>query len=158
MSKLFTPAPSTNASYPQPAWNQPSTLVRVQEAVEAAYSRTTADEASCALLYAVGNNHAGTYYPIVLTLFPLFESVLRHGSAWSRYAVLESLIDLCGSFEPASEYVMFAVPPSDKPQGLAALLLSNANQLCELVKDIAIFGDVDSDSASELLRVLQRGQ
>jgi hypothetical protein len=157
MSKPFTPESSTYASYPQPAWNQPSTLVRVQEAVEVAYSRATADEASSALLYAVGNNHAGTYYPIVLSLFPIFESVLRYGSEWSRYAVLESLVDLCGSFEPASEYVMFAVPPSDKPLALSALLLSNATQLCELVKDIAVLGGVDSDSASELLRVLQRG-
>ena len=34
------------------------------------------------VLYAVGNNHRGTYYPVVVPVIGLLGQVLREGSTW----------------------------------------------------------------------------
>jgi hypothetical protein len=86
--------------YAQPEWNDPRSV-----AAALAHAATAVDAASCAsaydrVLYALGNNHAGTYYPVVLAALPVFESLLNSQSLWAQRCALCILDDLFASFCP----------------------------------------------------------
>jgi hypothetical protein len=79
----------------QPSWNAKdevaqairSLALATEETGSAAYSR---------MLYAIGNNHAGTYFPVVLALVPFLGEILRapEYSDAARSRALDVLIDL----------------------------------------------------------------
>jgi hypothetical protein len=54
-----------------------------------------------------GNDHAGTYYPVVLSVVPFLAEILREGEETARLITLDVLLDLLASFhpEPAFENV-----------------------------------------------------
>jgi hypothetical protein len=84
---------------PQPNWNLRG---EVPAALRGLASCATIDEAEKAydrFLYAIGNNHAGTYFPVVLATLHFLREILESGSAISRDVVLDVLIDLTKSFE-----------------------------------------------------------
>jgi hypothetical protein len=86
--------------YPQPEWNDPASVHLALEAIWHAHDEPSANEAYDRFLWAVGNNHSGTYYPVVLAVLPQIEEILIGGSAWSQRAAMESLVDLGGTFIP----------------------------------------------------------
>jgi len=85
----------------QPSWNSRDEVchairglaLATGESGDAAYSR---------MLYALGNNHAGTYFPVVLAVIPFLGEILRerHCASTARARTLDVLIDLVASFEP----------------------------------------------------------
>ena len=91
-------------SYPQPEWNDPSSVHAALEAVRRAHDEPSANEAYDRLLWAVGNNHSGTFYPVVLAVLPQIEQILINAGTWAQRAAMESLIDLGGSFIPEERY------------------------------------------------------
>jgi hypothetical protein len=86
--------------YPQPEWNDPGSLFAALKALREAQDEPSAAEACDRFLWAVGNNHTGTFYPVVLAALPHIEKILVDGGTWPRYAAMESLIDLGGPFVP----------------------------------------------------------
>ena len=86
--------------FPQPESNDSQSVEAALNGLRRAGSEAAAIEAYDAFLWAVGNNHAGTYYPVVLAVLPEIEEILVGGQAWAQRAVIESLIDLGGSFVP----------------------------------------------------------
>jgi len=81
-------------------------------------SRTTqadGDETYHRMLYAVGNNHAGTYHPMVLAAVPSLGAILRDGGVTARLRTLEVLIDLIGSFEPEPAFEVIETAAGDLP-------------------------------------------
>ena len=86
--------------FPQPESNDSQSVEAALSGLRGAGSEAAANEAYDAFLWAVGNNHAGTYYPVVLAVLPEIEEILVNGQAWAQRAVIESLIDLGGSFVP----------------------------------------------------------
>lgn len=72
----------------------------------AACAQACAEESSKraydALLWAAGNNHAGTYGPSALMLVDALGPVLKSSAPWPQRAALEAMIDLYGSFESES--------------------------------------------------------
>ncbi len=87
-------------TYPQPEGNDPGSLPAALKALEHAHDEASALEACDRFLWTVGNNHAGTFYPIVLAALPQIEQILVDGGVWPRQAALEALIDLGGPFVP----------------------------------------------------------
>ncbi|MEZ5901318.1 MAG: hypothetical protein R3D51_17705 [Hyphomicrobiaceae bacterium] len=87
-------------------WNNPGDIQRALDAV----SHAVTDQAKAAtydqILYSIGNNHAGTYYPVALTVLPEFDCILLRGSLAACEIVLDVLIELVTSFapEPGFEY------------------------------------------------------
>jgi len=69
-------------------------------ALREASDEQAAVDACDAFLWATGNNHAGTFYPVVLGVLPALEQILVSGRAWAQRAVMEALIDLGGTFVP----------------------------------------------------------
>jgi hypothetical protein len=89
---------------PQPDSNEPDTVEKALLALRAANDEQTAVDACDAFLWAMGNNHAGTFYPVVLSVLPAVEQILAGGQPWAQRAVMESLIDLGGTFIPEPGY------------------------------------------------------
>jgi hypothetical protein len=83
----------------QPSSNTKDEVVSALRSLSLA-SPETGDAAYSRMLYALGNNHAGTYYPVVLAAVPFLGAILRDGGATARLRTLDVLIDLVGSFEP----------------------------------------------------------
>ena len=88
------------ASLPQPSWNGPTA---VPDAIRRLAALKTGEDARRAyddFLYAVGNNHAGTYFPVVLHTLPFLEEILRSPPGLAQQTTLDVLVDLLGSFAP----------------------------------------------------------
>jgi hypothetical protein len=89
---------------PQPKWNSHSSVADALAFVRSAADPEGSKRAYDQLLHALGNNHAGTYYPIAVAVIPALKSILESGATWPKVAVLEALTDLTGSFIPELGY------------------------------------------------------
>jgi hypothetical protein len=92
------------SEFPQPESNDSSSVEFALNAIRNADSEATSNEAYDAFLWAVGNNHVGTFYPVVLGVLPEIEQILIGGTEWAQRAAVESLIDLGGTFSPEAGY------------------------------------------------------
>jgi hypothetical protein len=90
--------------FPQPDSNDSGSVEAALDALWNAHDESTANDAYDAFLWAMGNNHAGTFYPVVLAVLPEIEHILTNGKAWAQRAAMESLIDLGGSFAAEEGY------------------------------------------------------
>ena len=86
--------------FPQPESNDSSSVESALEALRNSHDPSSAEEAHDRFLWAMGNNHTGTFYPVILAVLPQIEQILRDGGTWPSRAVIESFIDLGGSFVP----------------------------------------------------------
>src|ERR1700683_5701702 len=94
-------------NYAQPEWNTETSVADALANVGESNDSDSSERACNKLLYAVGNNHAGTYYPVLVAVTPFMDEILRIGHPWSVRTVLSVLIDLLSSFEPAPGYETF---------------------------------------------------
>jgi hypothetical protein len=128
------------ALLPQPEWNQPDTIPKVLRELATAKDRDTAREGYHRVLYALGNNHAGSYFPVAVTVVPFLGEILECGADWSRETVLDILIDLWCSFVPEPAFPEMMCPDgSTKPVEL--LLKKAIVQLRPLVQGIVDSAD-----------------
>jgi hypothetical protein len=92
-------------SYPRPEHDPHGTVTEALQALAAADDADT-DEICSKVLYALGNNHAGTYYPVVIAALPVLGKILRAGPRAARRATLAILSDLA-CFIPEPEFETF---------------------------------------------------
>jgi hypothetical protein len=144
------------AEIPQPAGNSLSEVPDALRAVMQAANEKDAEIAYHRLLFAVGNDHCGTYCPVVLPVIPFLGEVLRGGSSIARETTLDVLFDLVCSFSPEPEFeTVFS--PSGQEMPLQAALL---NAVAELKPQIsacassAVSSSRESSLARELLSEL----
>lgn len=140
--------PNLTVAFPQPEWNFPDSVAKALQRLRSAQDEAGALEAYDQFLWAVGNNHAGTFYPVVLSALPELEQLLVHGGFWTQHAVMEALIDLSGAFvpEPGHEsHEGVAVP-----QALQAVVHSMRAQVLGLSEG----SDARSKSAAELIELI----
>lgn len=107
------------------------------------------------LLSAVGNDHAGTYFPIVLPVIFFLGRVVRRGSPIARLRALDALVDLVGSFEPDPDHTEVVLGARREP--LKLLLVSSARMLTDDVEQVAHApaSDVEAKLAKDLLSLLR---
>jgi hypothetical protein len=151
MLKQFHAAQWRN--YAQPEWNTETTVAEALSSVCEVSDSTSSSAAYDKLLYAVGNNHAGTYYPVVLAIMPLLDELLCVGGPWSVRTVLEALIDLSGSFQPEPGYQV-TKDLAGNPQELAHMFKESVRRLRPSLEHLAAGGQFNSESAKELLNGL----
>jgi hypothetical protein len=84
----------------QPEWNQPGAIPDALRELAAAADEDAARNSYNRVLFALGNNHAGTYYPAAVVAVPFLGEILEHGADWPRETVLDILIDYSSSFGP----------------------------------------------------------
>lgn len=140
---------SSLVHFAQPPHNNPDSVLNALTALASAHDDRSCRAAYNEMLYAVGNSHAGTYYPVVLGLLPFWKSLVSSGNVWTQHCVLEVLIDLCGSFTPEPGYECF------NAQSVTSLLLSEVHEWLSLVSDIAKNAGISQPSAATLLDTLQ---
>lgn len=134
--------------FPQPESNDPGSVEAALEALWSACDEPSAIEAYDAFLWAMGNNHAGTFYPVVLGVLPEIEQLLVSGKPWAQRATIEALIDLGGSFAPEEGYETYL---GGSVQGtLRAFIHSMRGHIAPL----AIGDDARAKSAIDLLELI----
>jgi hypothetical protein len=89
----------------QPKENAPEDVPRALVAIWQAADSASSTAAYHQFLYAIGNNHAGTFCPVVMVTLPFLREILRTGSPVAQSTAIEVLTDLYGSFSPDPEYV-----------------------------------------------------
>lgn len=95
-------------------------------------SPETSDQTYSRMLYALGNNHAGTYYPVALAAVPFLGAILREGGPTARLRALDVLIDLVGSFQPQPGFETVAT--STGRCSLSDALKSRVLDLADLIE------------------------
>lgn len=123
--------------YPQPVENAETTLRAALLRLAEVASEVESQGAYSTFLFAVGNNHGGTYYPVVLTTFPALEDILRRGGHWAKYAVMEALIDLAFSFEPEAGHDVFCGPDAEVATSLSQQVRTEVQKLLPALKLVA---------------------
>ena len=83
------------ASFPGPLDYEPAAISRSLRAL-AATTAQTSEAAYHGVLFAIGNNHAGTLYPVAPAAVPFLLGIVATGSEWARWTALEVLIDAVG--------------------------------------------------------------
>ena len=134
--------------FPQPEFNDPTSVASALESIRNAHDQSSADEAYDKFLWVMGNNQTGTYYPVVLAVLPQIEQILTEGSAWAQRVAMEALIDLGGSFIPEAgheEYLGASVQET-----LQAFIHSMRPRVAQLAQG----SDVLSQSAIDLLELI----
>jgi hypothetical protein len=135
----------------QPDWSSGDEVVH---AIQALASSRDGERSDSRMLYAIGNNHAGTYFPVVLRVVPFLGEILREGSASAQARTLDVLIDLL-SFSP--EPCFEVVETTSGPRALSELLAEEITKLAGLVQGVAKAGGSTEQGrlASELLSALR---
>jgi hypothetical protein len=142
------------SDFQQPKWSNPTRLIKALNQIESASKRQESDDAYIAILSAMGNNHQGTYCPVVLAVLPFFEKMLQDGSDWTKFTVLEALFDLCCSFCPEAGFEFFQLPMTQVSEPLEILLKNRVLTLIPIIQSIALGKSISSRSADDLLELL----
>jgi hypothetical protein len=152
--QMRTPTIATLAQYPQPEWNDETSVIRALELTAVASDRAAAKVAYGRLLHAVGNDHAGTYFPVVLALLPAFGDILKTGAPWAQWAVVEALTDLTGSFEPEKGFEHFLTPGESDAETLAVQFRRRVQELQGAIESVAASSGPAAHPAAELATLL----
>lgn len=138
---------------PQPAWNQATTLADTLSQLASATTEQEAWSACGRLMYAVGNDHAGTYCPVILEVLPHLEQLLREDRPWPRFAALQTLIDWYASFSPEPGHealVATGMSPTSLKQIVDASIAALRPDVQRIVED----GGIEKEAAIEFLDCL----
>jgi hypothetical protein len=105
------------AAFPGPESFDPAEVPRALTAVSRATSAAGAREASSRVLFAIGNDHRGTLYPVALPAAPFLLEVVRDGARWARLAAITALADaVLFSPEEGHEVVRYNAGPALAPK------------------------------------------
>jgi hypothetical protein len=131
-------------NFPQPEWNHdssvPDALVKVVRGERNGYD---------CLLRAVGNNHAGTYYPVLLPALPLLGLIIHSGSPSAQRIALCVLDDLATSFHSDPSHKENAGGQDAEMEFMRQLALLRPH-----VQSVVAGKEENAQLASELLLVI----
>lgn len=140
--------PAAFDRHPLPDGNDPDDVAAALEAVWRAHDGTSATDACDQLLWAVGDNDAGTFHPVVLAVLPHLGQVLEKAGPWAQHAAIEALIDLAGTFAPAEGH------ETHEGQAVREAVRAFVKTLRPRLVGIAQAADGRSNGASELLELI----
>jgi len=141
-------------SYPQPEWNTPASMIEALVAVQAASDADSSKAAYDRFLYAVGNNHAETYYPVLLPALPFLEALLQTGGDWPQHTALCVLDDLIASFQPEPGHACLALA-NGREQDVADAFFGAVHCMQAILEEIWGAGGCNADLARGVLDLLR---
>lgn len=137
---------------PQPSDNAPDAVPRALLALAETAEEEAAWRAYNRLLYATGNNHAGTYYPVAIFVIPVLAKLIEHGSRWPTHAALNVLSEFYMSFEPEAGFEVFDLDGvSQKTMAVLEEAIAGLKPLIERIAADPEAGDKPRAVAQELL-------
>lgn len=144
----------TFSRYPQPEWNEEKSVEEALQKVASARTEEEANAAYNAILFAVGNNHAGTYYPVAIPVIDVLGYKIEHGTPWSQYVTVQVLIDLAGSFEPEPGYETFVTLGHEMSNSLRAQVRTRLEMLVPKLEKLAGQEHLVAEAVRDLLDCL----
>ncbi len=135
---------------PSAQWYRPDTVPAAFELLLAVSDEDEGRAAYNAMLFAVGNNHAGLLYPAAVPAAPLLARVARERESWIRWAALEILIEFTAFRSDREEFV----DPSGtvvRPRYAIIAPIRNLKQHLQLMAEHEGSGAPTAQSARELL-------
>lgn len=139
--------------FAQPQWNGPETVARMLRRIVLepdAFSRET--DANNEALYAFGNNHAGTYYPVLLPAMPVLQSLVRSGAPVQQRVALCVLDDLYASFHPESGFEIAMI--DGEAVQVESMFRTSVRALRPALEEIAAGGGPNARLGRELLALI----
>ena len=136
------------SQFPQPETNDVDSVDSAIKVLRHAHDQQSADKAYDGFLWAMVNNHAGTFYPVVLAALPQIKQILNDGGPWSQRAAMETLIDLGGSFIPEPGHELYL--GASVRETLRAFIHSLRPRVALLAQGTS----VPSQSAGDLLELI----
>ncbi|HWB61768.1 MAG TPA: hypothetical protein VG733_19955 [Chthoniobacteraceae bacterium] len=92
------------SSFPQPGWNTKNSVMMALRDFNSVHDDQSSEKVYNRLLYALGNNHAGTYFPVAIPVIAFLGDVIVFGNVWQRVTALDVLIDYSLSFCPDPQF------------------------------------------------------
>ena len=120
----------------------PEKVPRSLQALAEAGSEPQMWSACTKVLYAIGNDHAGTLWPEAAAIVPFLLTISQSAnSAWARRGAVECLTDMICSFDPALGYEDVA-----KEDGTRVRLIDEL--LAEMRKGEVLFREMLTDATT----------
>lgn len=104
------------------------------------------------MLYAIGNDHRGSYFPIVLDAISFLGEILVGGSPRARARTLDVLLDLLGSFEPDAGVIWEGGEGGSRPEDLREELRAGIQELRPTL--LVLLSDASAPEVQALARDL----
>lgn len=145
--------------YPQPFWNESSSVARALRLVSDAQDEQQAGDAYAETLQAFGNRRTGTYWPVVLPATQFLAEILDGSDEWARAAALDVLIELTTCYVPEPGFETFR-SISGPEVDVAKDLSRRIKQLLPTVRKIASSSSSaqrERDRAEELIFCVSGG-
>jgi hypothetical protein len=141
--------------FPQPEWNRPDTVPQALQLLASVDDQIQARRVYDTVLYALGNNHAGTVYPVALPALLFIRNVAASSQVWACHTAFDILIDLC-AFEPEPGYETIIQPDQSQVRLADALRheIAQARVLAEQVRDGVSTPSALQSIVQEFLEVL----
>jgi len=138
--------------WPRPEWVSLSDVRSAVDAVGSVSTEQQRHEAYNLLLGRIGNNHAGTYFPIVVPVMRYASTILDGDNELARLCIMDVMIDLLESFEPEQGYENWR--EDDSGEDLAQALVNSVRRLRPRLTNAAISGRAEEQGlANELLQL-----
>jgi hypothetical protein len=144
------------AAFAQPAGNRTDTVPRALLKLNAVTSEEEGTEAYHEFLFAVGNDHAGTYYPVVVPTIQFLGEIVAESDDCRAGAALEALTDLAVSFQPESghEHVRSATGAQVSVRDVLAQEIRHLSATLAAVAGESARSSTTRSLASDLLNAL----
>lgn len=140
--------------YPQPEWNKEKSVEEALQKIASVRTEAEANTAYNALLFAVGNSHAGTYFPVAIPVIDALGYKIEYGTPWSQYATVQVFIDLAGSFEPEPGYETFVTLGHEMSNSLLAQVRTRLKLLVPKLEKLAGQEHLVAEAVRDLLDCL----
>lgn len=139
--------------FAQPEWNGPETVARMLRRIVLEPDALSCEtDANNEALYAFGNNHAGTYYPVLLPAMPVLQSLVRSGAPVQQRLALCVLDDLYACFHPEPGFEI-AVIDGEAVQ-VECMFRTSVRALRPALEEIAAGGGPNARLGRELLALI----
>jgi hypothetical protein len=141
------------AQYAQPQGNGPNEVGNALESLRSC-TRENEDDAYNRFLFAIGNNHAGTYFPVAVPTIGFLGETLLESSPSASEQALNVLVDLLGSFWPDPAFE--SIETADGPKLLTQLVLEAAQTLLPKLESLRAIGGTERQRllAAEVLGLI----
>jgi hypothetical protein len=143
-------------SFAQPEWNKPASVPDTLARIVSARETSALDDLHDRLLYALGNNHAGTYYPVLLAALPFMKEIIEGADPWPARIALGALDDLFASFHPEPGFEKIA-DASGSMLDVEAEFRRSVHGMRPLLERIAASGETNAGAAAGLVDLLNEG-
>ena len=143
--------------YPAPEWNEAGTVSSSLLALASLSDGNAENETYNRVLFALGNNHGGTYYPIVIPAVAFIIEIAEQGrSHVSRKCSLDILIDLISSFDAEIEYEIIPDNVGNRVnlEDVLAVKVYDAKEVFEHIANDSSESSINRQLATDLLECL----